>query len=226
MARPIDRRQTESGKRTQAERNAETRRKIIDATVACIEVFGFPKTTMQRVARKAGVTVGAVQHHFASKSELLAAVLADGFETISFELDHVRFAGKLLPERVALFVDHCWLQTREPAFQASMHILLGLRSESPQSLDTFMLGPLLDITERGKSFWLNVFADMDLSEEQHRQLLYFVFSALSGIAAFARVLDPEHQPALIQSNLGALKDLLLAKFLRVQKDSRPALASS
>jgi hypothetical protein len=109
-----------------------------------------------------------------------------------------------------------------------MHILLGMRNESPQALDTWMHGPLVDITVRGREFWMHVFEDMDLSEEQHIELLYFVFSALSGIATFARILDAEHQPALIQGNLGALKDLLLSKFLRVQNLSgaRPASANS
>lgn len=92
-------------KRTQAQRHAETRRAIIGATVACIDAYGFPKTTMAKVAQEAGCTVGAVQHHFASKSDMLAAVLEDGFRSMSFELEHVLFLGKSLPERVALFID-------------------------------------------------------------------------------------------------------------------------
>jgi AcrR family transcriptional regulator len=216
MARPIDEQQTESVKRTQAERHAETRRKIIDATVACIDSFGFPKTTMQKVARKAGVTVGAVQHHFPSKSELLAGVLEDGFRKASFAPEYARFSGKRLQERVALFVDHCWLLYREPAFQANLHILLGMRDESPEALDDWLLGPLADMTALAKHLWLTVFDDVELTEDEHKELLYFVFSVLSGTATFARIIDAEHRAALIESNLGALKELLQSKFLRVQ----------
>jgi AcrR family transcriptional regulator len=210
---------TESVKRTQAERHAETRRKIIDATVTCIDAFGFPKTTMQRVARLAGCTVGAVQHHFPSKSELLAAVLEDGFRSMSFELEHVLFVGKSLPERVSLFVDHCWLHFRKPAFQANLHILLGMRNESPKALDDWMQGPLADITLQGRELWLKVFDDVDIAEDKHMELLYFVFSAMSGIGTFARIIEAENQAALVASNLGALKDLLLSKFLRVERTS-------
>jgi AcrR family transcriptional regulator len=207
-------------KRTQAQRHAQTRRAIIDATVACIDAYGFPKTTMQKVAREAGCTVGAVQHHFASKSDMLAAVLEDGFRSLSFELEHVLFVGKSLSERVALFIDHCWLHFRQPAFQANLHILLGMRNESPKALDEWMQGPLAAISLLGSEQWLNVFADVDLPAEQHNEILYYVFSSMSGIVTFSRIIGAQSQAALIESNIGVLKDLLLARFLPLVKKSR------
>jgi len=216
MAGSNEKRQMETGRRTQAERHAETRRKIIEATIDCIDTFGFPKTTMQKVARKAGVTVGAVQHHFPSKSEMLAGVLQDGFSKASFEGEHLQFSDKQLQERVSLFVDHCWFLYREPTFQANLHILLGMRVESPQALDEWILGPLAEITMQVRNLLLHVFEDVELSEEACMQLMYFVFSALSGTATFARIIDAEHRAALIEGNLGALKELLLSRFLRLQ----------
>ena len=213
-------------KRTQAERYAKTRRKIIDATVACIDSFGFPKTTMQRVAREAGITVGAVQHHFPSKSELLATVLEDGFRNMSFELEHVLFFQKSLAERVALFVDHCWLHFEQPAFQANIHILLGMRAESPKALDAWMMGPLSDITLQGKELWLKVFQDMDMPEEEHVEVLYFIFSAMSGIATFGRIIGPDSQAVLNESNLRVLKELLYSRFLRLVKSPKPTHKSA
>ena len=219
LVKPRKNRAVEPVKRTQAERHAETRRKIIDATVACIDAFGYPKTTMQKIARQAECTVGAVQHHFPSKSEMLAAVLEDGFRNMSFEMEHVLFVGKPLPERVSLFIDHCWLHFRQPAFQANLHILLGMRNESPKALDDWMEGPLADIATQGRELWLSVFEDIDLNEEKQVGLLYFAFSAMSGIATFARISEPENQHALIASNLGVLKDLLSSRYLQAKTRS-------
>lgn len=219
MANPQKRAPGQPKKRTQAERHAATRRKIIDATVTCIDSFGFPKTTMQKVAKAAGCTVGAVQHHFPSKAELLAAVLEDGFRTMSFELENVLFVGKTIDERVSLFVDHCWLHFKTPAFQANLHILMGMRIESPKALDEWMLGPLTDITIQGRNLWMKVFDDLTLTEEVQLEFLNFVFAAMSGIATFARITGPDSQDALIDSSLGALKKLLLAKFLQVNRKS-------
>ena len=227
MAQPKKKGKAPPVKRTQAERHAQTRRNIIAATVACIDSYGFPKTTMQRVAREAGCTVGAVQHHFASKSDLLAAVLEDGFRTMSFELEHVLFVGKSLSARVSLFVDHCWLHFREPAFQANLHILQGMRNESPEALDDWMQGPLAGITEQGRQLWMSVFDDIRLGEEKHFETLYFVFSAMSGIVTFSRIIEEESQLALIESSLGVLKELLLARFSSVQaKPKSPSKSPS
>jgi AcrR family transcriptional regulator len=66
-------------------KTAGVRRRIIEA---CLEVFtesGYRATTMKAVAERAGISQRGLVHHFASKEELLAAVLeardqADGRE--------------------------------------------------------------------------------------------------------------------------------------------------
>src|SRR5277367_1662518 len=62
-------------RRTQAERTAATRRALLDATLDALVEVGFKGTTTTEVARRAGVSVGALQGHFATKSELLAAAV-------------------------------------------------------------------------------------------------------------------------------------------------------
>ena len=47
-------------RRTQAERTAETRRRILDAVVASIAEVGFRRTTATEIARRAGVTNGMI----------------------------------------------------------------------------------------------------------------------------------------------------------------------
>ncbi len=54
------------------ERAAElTRRKILLSAMECFAKEGYQQTTIREVARKAGVTLGAVYHHFKGKKELL-----------------------------------------------------------------------------------------------------------------------------------------------------------
>ena len=54
-------------RRTQAERTTETRRRVLDAAVECLIDRGYAKTTVEEVARRAGVSLGAERHHFPSK---------------------------------------------------------------------------------------------------------------------------------------------------------------
>ena len=94
------------------------------------------------------------------------------------------------------------------------HLHAFLKETEP-SLDEWMQGPLAGIATQGKELWLRVFDDIELSENEHIEFLYFVFSAMSGITTFARITGPETQAALVASNLGALKELLLSRFMRV-----------
>ena len=60
-------------RRTNAERSAETRERILEATLACLSEKGYAATSTNDVVRQAGVSRGALNHHFSSKSDLVAA---------------------------------------------------------------------------------------------------------------------------------------------------------
>jgi AcrR family transcriptional regulator len=64
-----------SVRRTQAERSAAMRQRLLDATVDCLVTYGYGGTTTQRVAEAAGVTRGAQIHHFPSKESLVIAAV-------------------------------------------------------------------------------------------------------------------------------------------------------
>jgi AcrR family transcriptional regulator len=61
--------------RTQAERRARTRARLIEATIASIAEHGYQATTTRRVADLADSSLGALGHHFASRLELITASL-------------------------------------------------------------------------------------------------------------------------------------------------------
>jgi AcrR family transcriptional regulator len=62
-------------RRTQAERAAETRDALIAAARPLFASPGFADVALETIVRDAGVTRGALYHHFADKTELFAAVL-------------------------------------------------------------------------------------------------------------------------------------------------------
>ncbi|OBK75500.1 TetR/AcrR family transcriptional regulator [Mycobacterium sp. 1274761.0] len=61
-------------RRTQAERSAETRDALIAAARTLFAQHGFAGTSLEAIVRTAGLTRGALYHHFADKTELFAAV--------------------------------------------------------------------------------------------------------------------------------------------------------
>jgi len=64
-----------SNRRTQAERSAATRDALVTAGRALFGARGYADVGTEEVVRAAGVSRGALYHHFADKAELFAAVL-------------------------------------------------------------------------------------------------------------------------------------------------------
>jgi AcrR family transcriptional regulator len=66
--------------KARAERQAETRRRITEATVALHQEVGPARTTVAEVARRAGVTRLTVYNNFPEERELFAACQGHWFE--------------------------------------------------------------------------------------------------------------------------------------------------
>lgn len=61
--------------RTQAERTEHTRGLLLDATIDCLVKLGYARTSVNEICKRAGVSRGAQQHHFATKAELMAEAI-------------------------------------------------------------------------------------------------------------------------------------------------------
>src|SRR4051812_8217985 len=60
-----------------------TRARLLDAAVEVIRERGFYRTTLEEVARRAGMTRGAIYGNFNDKDELLLAVVETRFRPIT-----------------------------------------------------------------------------------------------------------------------------------------------
>src|SRR5918997_2783844 len=71
------------GRRSQAERRAATRRALLDAARELFAERGYHGAAAEEIVRRAGVTRGAMYHHFGDKRGLFRAVV----EEIETEVD-------------------------------------------------------------------------------------------------------------------------------------------
>nr|MDT0663657.1 helix-turn-helix domain-containing protein [Micromonospora sp. DSM 115978] len=61
--------------RTQAERSAQARRRLVDAAIRLLAEHGYTGTTLTEIGRVAGVSRGLVTHHFGSKDACVVAAI-------------------------------------------------------------------------------------------------------------------------------------------------------
>ncbi|MBS0345672.1 MAG: TetR/AcrR family transcriptional regulator [Proteobacteria bacterium] len=62
-----------SGGTWQAEKSQATRNQILEATLQCLVELGYTQTTTEKIAQKAGVSRGAMTHHFKSRADVFEA---------------------------------------------------------------------------------------------------------------------------------------------------------
>jgi AcrR family transcriptional regulator len=195
-------------RRSHAERTAETRASIIAAVIDAIAESGFQAATAHAITRRAGVTWGAVQHHFGGKDELLIAVLEDTFTRFAERLADIPDSSSPLGERVSLFVDRAWDHFRSRHFRAAFEILLNyLGREDQADAGTWRE----QMTAAWDTVWSRIFADASVSRRRSLMLQHYTISTLSGLAATQMMASAEAE--LPPGELDLIKRVLLQELV-------------
>jgi AcrR family transcriptional regulator len=86
------------------ERSRQTRDLLVDATLDCLQEFGFHGASLSRILDRAGISKGTWAHHFATRNELIAAaaevMIADTRRTADEVATSERRHDPILIERV------------------------------------------------------------------------------------------------------------------------------
>src|SRR3954447_8012260 len=117
-------------RRTQAERRARTRNALLSAAVETLVEGGYTAVTTRAVAKRAGVTVGALQHHFESKAELVAGAVEHLIAELTRELV-ARAPSPVGSERelAEVLVDRLWALHRGPLMAAVAELAVAGRTD-------------------------------------------------------------------------------------------------
>ncbi len=78
------------------ERGGLTREKVILAAAECVAEEGFAAAHTNRIAERAGVTWGVLQHHFGDQAGLLDAVLERGMEEMRRLLKGLEYIDRVV----------------------------------------------------------------------------------------------------------------------------------
>ncbi|MBH1936010.1 TetR/AcrR family transcriptional regulator [Streptomyces sp. AV19] len=104
-------------------RGASTRRRLMDAAAVCLAEYGWAGSTVSVVAERAGVSRGALQHHFPTREDLFTSAVEHVAERQSVALRGLAGAGA--GPVVRAIVD---LYTG-PLFRAALHLWVAASTE-------------------------------------------------------------------------------------------------
>jgi len=113
----------------QAQKSASTRTQIIEAAIKCFIEYGYSRTTTTLIAEKAGLSRGAMLHHFPSKLAVVRAAVEHlhakrlrafrkAVTKPSNDHDHVRQS-----------VEAYWSHVRHPLFVAFFELAVAARTD-------------------------------------------------------------------------------------------------
>ncbi len=107
----------------------QMRQRLVDATVECLVEFGFAGTTTQRVQTGAGVSRGALLHHFPSKSDMFVAAIRSIAES---QVQRMRRLAEERPpdsDQVAFAVSVLRQAMSGPSFLAGHELWMAARTD-------------------------------------------------------------------------------------------------
>jgi AcrR family transcriptional regulator len=117
-------------RRTQAERSASTRARLLDATIECLHDLGYARTSTPEIARRAGLSRGAQLHHFPTKAELVTSAVDHLFTRRHAEFLRAfrdRPAGQDATEAA---IDILWSMVSGPTFYVWLELAVAARTEA------------------------------------------------------------------------------------------------
>lgn len=162
-------------------RTAETKRKIFEATVLCLNTYGYAGTTMQKIAQAAGVTRGAVQHVYGDKKvDLMGAIAIDLYG------EYEGFYEPLIQKREGprTLLNEIWdLNIRlfkEPKTTALIELWLGMRGD--EDLRRILEPYFIRTDKRLARRWEKELAGAGLRPKQIQTIRYTQRALLRGLA--------------------------------------------
>lgn len=190
-------------RRTQANRSSATSADLIRAAEQLLAEVGYAGTTTALIARRAGVTTGALHHHFPTKDALMLGVLDRSADRVLAQIErHLPF-GRDGWDDVAGLVRHLWDVYGDPDYWAVWEIIIGTRADA--AFHRLVVQHRSDTMRRVLPSWVERHGAAKPSRSELGLLFEFVLIAIRGLG-LERFLDQDQR--YFDRQLDLLADLV------------------
>lgn len=176
-------------RRTQQERRAETKKALLEGMMSALIELGYAHTTTGAITRKAGLTSGALQHHFASREELVLAVVDYQFTEVCTQLEAFASDESAEPDWKS-FIELLRDIYAGRRYMAIWEIVMGTRADA--HLHTLIMQHRIQSQATLERLWSTVFRTRIPDERRRIDLMHFTLSTLRGYV-FYNVIAPDQQ---------------------------------
>jgi AcrR family transcriptional regulator len=114
----------------QAEKSAQTREKLLEATLDSLADLGYFETTISTIVDYAGVSRGSIRHHFRSKSEIIGAAIEYLCERRLLAYRQDLFAQTGDVDSLDYVIDTFWRHLSEREFAVHQELVIAGRTDT------------------------------------------------------------------------------------------------
>jgi AcrR family transcriptional regulator len=174
--------ETTTEKTWQQTKSEQTRENILSSAIDCFYELGYASTTTDNIAKCAGVSRGAMLHHFPTRFELISAAvqhLSDRWLQRFTEAE-TRVNEGAEHTRVAEGIDAYWELLNSPYWVVFNELKVAARTD--QELEKALVPALKEFSKAMAKTALELYPDLALSEAYERGNLLTNY-LLEGMAA-------------------------------------------
>jgi AcrR family transcriptional regulator len=164
-----------------------TRRRLLDAAIGCIVDEGFYRASSNRIARRAGVTWGVIQHHFGTREKLLLEVVREGIDELVTTFEQAEVQGATPADRLESLADVVWSHYCRPEFLANVQIVMNLTRDPATAAAT--VEAISNLSRRMEASWQRLVDQVVEPAQQAPGFGKALFFILRGAAVGEELLD-------------------------------------
>lgn len=167
-------------RRTQDERSTATREALVAAAIEVVAEVGYASATTSLIARRAKVSRGALQYHFASKADLTVAIMEAIALELNFRFDLEALRQAPLRRRIEAMIEHYWDVFQGRMFRAGLSIWVVLAGDP--ELARRIEASMRLVREGIGSVWHDLFSDVRCAQRDLDTILHIVMATMRGSA--------------------------------------------
>ena len=125
----VDTKNTDKDITWQATKSARMRSQILDAAIRCFVKLGYSRTTTTEIAKEAGVSRGAMVHHFSNKQQLIQAAVEHLNQKRIDDFKKTILASDPTGDHTDQSIDLYWKHLTSPYFVAFHELTVAARTD-------------------------------------------------------------------------------------------------
>ncbi len=204
----------------QAQKSASTRKLIVEAALQCLIKYGYSQTTTPRIAVEAGLSRGAMMHHFSNRLTVIQAAIE---HLHAKRLRAFKRAVSTLPEDQPHLHDALeayWRHVSHPLFVAFHELAVAARTD--RDLERILRPAQAAFYRAWYDLAVDLFPEWQSDRESFDLALNLVQVTLEGMAVsrLSATPDPKAEAQLFKYLEERLRDLMPMEMKNSKRYSR------